>query len=249
MSPKSIHLPARPHWRLLTASRSTRLLRNIYVHCFARCTNCVLFNRSHRFRPEQFRHVGRIDDDAKMRRVETVKPRVSFADLQRMPDDGNRYELYDGELHVVPAPMPRHQRVARRLFEWLLEYARHAGGETFFAPLDLVVTDYDVVQPDLMYFGPASAPRINPDEAIRFLPDLAIEVLSPSTARIDRGRKQSLFEHAGLPEYWIVDPAASGMDVFVLRQGRYEEPVRPTGSFTSPTVPGLAVNLAELFRD
>jgi Uma2 family endonuclease len=184
-----------------------------------------------------------------MRRVETVKPRVSFADLQRMPDDGNRYELYDGELHVVPAPMPRHQRVARRLFEWLLEYARRVGGEAFFAPLDLVVSDYDVVQPDLLYFGPITARRINPDEAIRFLPELAIEVLSPATARIDCGRKQALFERAGLAEYWIVDPAASVMDVFVLRQGRYGEPVRAMGSFTSPTVPGLAVNIADLFRD
>ncbi len=56
-------------------------------------------------------------DDAKMRRVEAVKPRVSFADLQRMPDDGNRYELYDGELVVVPSPLLRHQIVAGRLYE------------------------------------------------------------------------------------------------------------------------------------
>lgn len=183
-----------------------------------------------------------------MRRVETVKRRVSFADLQRMPDDGRRYELYDGELHVVPAPMPRHQRVARRLLEALIDYARRAGGEAFAAPLDIVVSDYDVVQPDLTYFGPASAGRIDPDQAIRFLPELAIEVLSPSTARMDRGPKQGLVERAGLAEYWIADPGASAMDVFVLRDGRYGPPQRATGVFASPTLPGLVVDLPEVFR-
>ena len=182
-----------------------------------------------------------------MRRVETVKRRVSFTDLQRMPDDGRRYELYHGELHVVPSPLPRHQRVARPLFKCLLEYARRVGGEAFYAPLDLVVSEYDVVQPDLMYFGPGAARNINADEAIRFLPDLAIEVLSPSTARLDLGRKRLLFERAGLAEYWIVDPALSCIDVFVLRDARYHDPIRSTSASTPPTMPGLTINLLDLF--
>jgi Uma2 family endonuclease len=183
-----------------------------------------------------------------MRRMDAVKRRVSFADLQRMPDDGRRYELYDGELHVVPSPMPRHQRVAMRLLDVLFEYARRAGGEAFSAPLDIVVSEYDVVQPDLVYFGPSAAGRIDPDQAIRFLPDLAIEVLSPSTASIDRGRKRLLLERAGLREYWIVDPAASGVNVYVLEQGRFADPVRLDGVLVSPTVPQLSVNLPDLFR-
>ena len=127
-----------------------------------------------------------------MRRMEAVKPPVSYADLQRMPDDGNRYELYDGELWVVPAPLPRYQRVAQRLFIALSELTARAGGEVFMAPFDIVLSEYNVVQPDVIYFGPESARRIRPDEHVRFPPDAAFEVLSPSTARNDRGRKRTL---------------------------------------------------------
>lgn len=118
-----------------------------------------------------------------MRRVDAVKPRVSFADLQRMPDDGNRYELYDGELCVVPSPLLRHQIVSQRLLLGLVEYATSHGGQVVQPPMDLVLSDYDVVQPDMMYFGAATAAHLNPDDWIRVRPDIAIEVLSPSTAR------------------------------------------------------------------
>src|SRR5688572_9831206 len=119
-----------------------------------------------------------------MRGVEATRRRVSFADLQRMPDDGNRYELYDGELRALQAPIPIHQRVAGRLFLLLTEYAKSAGGEAFYAPFNIVLTEYDVVEPDLMYFRPEKAARIKPLQYVRFPPDLAIEVLSPSTTRV-----------------------------------------------------------------
>src|SRR5829696_7489949 len=135
-----------------------------------------------------------------MRRVEGMKRRVSFADLQRMPDDGRRYELYDGELCVVPAPFPIHQLVVRRLLETLLAFSRTSGGQVFNAPFDIVLTDYDVVEPDLIYFGPEAASRIRPKEHVRFPPDLAIEVLSASTQRIDRGRKSDLLARHHVPE-------------------------------------------------
>jgi Uma2 family endonuclease len=85
-----------------------------------------------------------------MRRVEAVKRPVSYADLQRMPDDGNRYELYDGELWVVPSPLPIHQIVSRRLFVALFEWTSRRGGEVFYAPFDVVFSEYNVVQPDLI---------------------------------------------------------------------------------------------------
>lgn len=182
-----------------------------------------------------------------MRPVEASKHRVSFTDLQRMPDDGNRYELYDGELHVVPAPIPLHQRVARRLFEVLLEYSRSHGGEVFFAPFDIVLTEYDVVEPDLMYFGPESASRIKPFEYVRFPPDLAIEVLSPSTARIDRGRKSDLLARHRVPEYWLVDPRERTFEVRLERDGRYADPIVLTGGrYQSVTLPGLVLDIERL---
>ena len=112
-----------------------------------------------------------------MRRMEAVKPPVSYADLQRMPDDGHRYELYDGELWMVPSPFTRHQRISRRLFLALDVAAVRNGGEAFFAPLDIVFSEYNVVQPDLVYFGSESAQRVPANAAVRFSPDAVFEVM------------------------------------------------------------------------
>jgi Uma2 family endonuclease len=183
-----------------------------------------------------------------MRRVDATKRRVSFADLQRMPDDGNRYELYDGELRVVPSPFPIHQRVVRRLVEMLSDYVKAHGGEVFFAPFDIVLTEFDVVEPDVIYFGRESTSRIKPYEHVRFPPDLAIDVLSPSTARIDKGRKSELLARHRVPEYWLVDPRGRTLEVRVEQAGRYPDPVVLTsGRYESITQPGLAVDIEPLF--
>jgi Uma2 family endonuclease len=185
-----------------------------------------------------------------MRVVEAVKRRVSFAELQRMPDDGNRYELYDGELRVVPSPMPRHQIVSMRLTEGLIDYPRRHGGLVFTAPFDIVLSEYNVVEPDLLYFGPLAAARVKLDEHVRFVPDLAIEILSPSTASIDRGRKRDLLARYGLPEYWIVDPAARTIEVSVLRGREYDPPTSVSGgTLVSLTLAGLEMDVALLFTD
>ncbi len=185
-----------------------------------------------------------------MRRVDTVRPRVSYADLQRMPEDGNRYELYDGELHVVPSPLPIHQVVALRLYEQLTAFARPAGAAVFVAPFDIVLSEFNVVQPDVIYFSAESARRINLREHVRFAPDLAIEVLSPSTSRNDRGRKRDLMATHGVPEYWIVDPDSHQIELSVLREGTYGTPqIVGGGRCLSATVAGLEIDLVELFRD
>jgi Uma2 family endonuclease len=183
-----------------------------------------------------------------MRRVDANRRRVGFADLQRMPDDGNRYELYDGELHVVPAPVPLHQLVASRLNLILSDYGRGVGGQVFFAPFDIVLTEYDVVEPDLIYFGAAAMARMQPREHVRFPPDLAIEVLSPSTRRIDRGRKSELLACHHVPEYWLVDPDQRTLEVRLERDGQYPDPVVLTGgAYESVTLPGLRVEIQPLF--
>jgi Uma2 family endonuclease len=86
--------------------------------------------------------------------MKAVDPRVSYAELAGWPDDGRRYELYDGEAIVVPAPNLRHQRVLLRVTELLRDYERRDGGGVVFAPFDIVLSDYDVLQPDAVYFGP-----------------------------------------------------------------------------------------------
>ena len=128
------------------------------------------------------------------------------ADLVRsLPDDGNRYELVDGALLVTPAPSLRHQRVLKALSDRLTPYVRrHRIGELLFSPADISLGEDEILQPDL-FVAPLIAGR-RPDNwtDIRGLL-LAVEVLSPSTARYDRQVKRRRFQRAGVPEYWIVD--------------------------------------------
>src|SRR3954468_22352285 len=100
-------------------------------------------------------------DDGRMGAVERVQPRVSFADLERAPEDGRRYELYDGEVFVVPAPLPKHQVVQDTLTEILRRYAREHGGFAVSSPIDIVFAEFDVVQPDVVYFSPDRADLVD----------------------------------------------------------------------------------------
>ena len=116
-----------------------------------------------------------------MATVETIRPRLTYADLERMPDDGRRYELYDGEVVVVPSPLPRHQIVHARLVELLRAYASARGGLCLYAPLDIVFSDYHVLQPDIVYFGPQRrsdamwSERLHDEAAVDLAPETLAE--------------------------------------------------------------------------
>lgn len=178
--------------------------------------------------------------------VKTAK--VSYADLETWPDDGRRYELYDGEVWEVPSPILLHQVVLARLHIVLAEYVRKHGGLVAFAPLDIVLTDYDVVQPDLLLFTADRVPLLNLRKANRVAPDLAIEILSPSTERNDRGRKMALLARHGVREYWLVDPEAPRLEVYVLTSERFSLLAAASGGevVISRLLPELHLTPAEL---
>ena len=181
--------------------------------------------------------------------VEKVRPRVSFADLERAPEDGRRYELYDGEVFVVPAPIPLHQVVQHELTERLREYCRQNGGFAVGSPIDIVFSPYDVVQPDIVLFTEARAHLVDIRKVIRHRPDLCVEILSPSTESADRGRKLQMFARYGVPEYWIVDPVAEALEVLRLEAGSYVVARRAgrDDEVTSTAVPGLRISLGSVF--
>jgi len=153
--------------------------------------------------------------------VEKVRPRVCFADLERTPEDGRRYELYDGEVFVVPAPIPRHQVVQQLIAEALRRHASAHGGFSVDSPIDIVFSDYDVLQPDVVLFTAARARLGDLDRVIRDAPDLCVEILSPSTEATDRGRKMQMFARYGVGEYWIADPSARTIEVYALGGNEY----------------------------
>jgi len=183
--------------------------------------------------------------------VSAVDPRVSFAELCQWPDDGRRYELYDGEVIVVPAPFSRHQRVGSHIESLLREYESATGGMVLRAPIDIVLTEHDVVQPDVVFFRAARRHLIRAWEATRVPPDLAVEVLSRSTERRDRGRKMELLARSGVPEYWIVDPAENVLEVYQLQDNSYvlAAVCRETDHVDSPTLPGLSFDARRVFEE
>ena len=180
-------------------------------------------------------------------------PRVTFAELAQWPDTARceRYELYDGEVIVVPLPFNRHQRVAFHIGQILGEYEVQAGGLSFCVPIDIVFTEHDVLQPDVVYFGKERRHLLKDWEATRAAPNLAVEVLSRKTEARDRGRKMQMFARFAVPEYWIVDPVRNTFEVYVLRGREYELTalVGEDGDITSPTLPDLSFSTRRVFAE
>lgn len=175
---------------------------------------------------------------------------LTYDDLREMPDDRNRYELFEGELQVTPAPGLPHQRAAFRLAVQLTGYVdRHALGEIFMAPCDVVLSETNVIQPDVLFVARASRARLL-DTHIKGPPDLAVEVVSPSTALRDQGAKLKLYAQYGVPNYWIVDPLKRAIRALALHEGEYREVAAARGEepFSAPPFPELTFPLSELWR-
>ena len=143
-----------------------------------------------------------------------VAPTYHTADTVRaLPDDGNRYEVVRGELLVTPAPRLMHQRIVRRLTVELELYLRaNPVGEVLTAPADISWGPDILVQPDVFVAATAET-RTGDWRRVQTLL-LAVEVLSPSTARADRFTKRRLYQEVGVPCYWIVDPDAQCAEVW-----------------------------------
>jgi Uma2 family endonuclease len=180
--------------------------------------------------------------------MKAALPRVSFADLERWPDDGRRYELYDGEVYVVPSPTPLHQIVSARLHLALDAYTRAHGGIVLYAPLDIVLTEFDVVQPDLLLFTRERQHLVQLRAVTRHAPDLAIEILSPATAGHDRGRKLQLLARHAVRECWLVDPEAVRIEVYELTRGGFvlANDAGPSDVVRSPLLPDLSIAPGDL---
>ena len=137
--------------------------------------------------------------------------------LEQLPDDGLRYEILDGILIVSPAPIPVHQRAIGRVYR-LLDDACPPDHEAFVSPLDWQPDERTSLEPDVLV---VATDRIGPKN-IRQNPAIVVEVLSPSSRRYDRVFKFDRYAEAGIPQYWIVDPARPSIEIHELDDaGRY----------------------------
>ena len=174
---------------------------------------------------------------------------LTYKDYEALPADGRRYELHDGELSVTPAPTPRHQEISGNLNEILRGHVKTWGlGKVFYSPIDCILSDITVVQPDLLYLDPTRLHLVSA-RGIEGPPTLVVEILSPSTAGTDRSTKRQLYAKYGVPHYWIVDPEARTIEVHVLSEGKYQLAARVFGSeaVSLPPFPDLAFVPASLW--
>ena len=191
------------------------------------------------------------DDDV---RPASSRVKLTYDDFLLFPDDGQRHELIDGEHYVTPSPNTSHQQISGNLHflirGWL---EQHPVGRIFYAPFDVVFTRFDVVEPDLLYLSHATAKEALTAAHVRGVPDLVIEIGSPSTRKRDETVKKRLYEREGVSEYWVVDPELDLIRIYARdgeRFGRARElSLEADDTLTSPLFPGLELRLADVFQE
>ena len=155
---------------------------------------------------------------------------LTYREYAALPADGRRYEIHDGELSVTPAPSPQHQRIVRNLCLVLqVHVTAHHLGEVLPSPLDVILSDTVIVQPDLVYLETLRLGAIS-HRGVEGPPTLVVEVLSASTVLADRTTKRQLYARYRVPFYWLVDPEARAVEVLQLGPGGYELILRATGA-------------------
>lgn len=161
----------------------------------------------------------------------------------------NRYELLEGELFMIPSPNWLHQTILKKIFTLLDKYVTdHRLGEVRFAPLDVILAQEVVVQPDILFIS-KERPDIIEKQGVQGAPDLVIEIASPSTRNRDRTLKKTLYARHGVKEYWIVDPEEKTIEVFTLGKKGYKSArtYKESGTLKSPLLEELEINLSEVF--
>jgi Uma2 family endonuclease len=180
-----------------------------------------------------------------------VRVMLTYADYVELPDDGKRYEIHDGELSVTPTPTFRHQVILAALLGFLRAHVLDRGlGEVVPAPITVILAEHTIVEPDIIFIANDRMGIVSPRGTVDGAPTLAVEILSPSTTRIDGERKLQLYERYGVPHYWIVDPTARAIDVYRSVSNRYDSPDHRVGDDLTdlPPFPGLRIDAATLWR-
>ena len=175
-------------------------------------------------------------------------PKLTYQDYVKLEGD-ERYELLDGELLLVGSPNENHQiasmKIGYRMYSFVEE---NDLGQVFHAPYDVLFTDTDVVQPDILFVS-NEREHIRTPANIQGAPDLIVEILSPSSSRRDWRDKRELYATHGVKEYWIVDPTNRIAWVMLLQDGtlEIEETYTEGDTITSTTLDGFSVSLDEIF--
>lgn len=178
--------------------------------------------------------------------------RLTYEDYLELPDDGRHYELIEGELVLNPTPITRHQWIAGNIYHAIRNYFDdHAIGKVFMAPLDVVLADDVVLQPDVMVILRERFLIIG-EKNIQGAPNIAVEVLSDGTRKRDETVKRKLYERFGVDEYWIADPVIDVVKIYRRSVASFiraaEISTETGGEITSPILPGFALDVNLVFE-
>ncbi len=178
----------------------------------------------------------------------TATKRWTYEEYLKLEDD-KRYEIIRGELLEMPAPTTTHQRLVGKLFRWMSDFVESKSlGEVFVSPVDVVLSEENVLQPDLVYISKKNS-NIIKERGIFGAPDLVLEVISPSTLKRDTEDKKSLYREFGVKELWLVFPGEIAVEVFSLKSDRFEVCSfgYEKGSVRSCLLKNFEVDLEKLF--
>ncbi len=179
------------------------------------------------------------------------KVKLTYEDYLLFPEDGRRHELIDGEHFMTPAPSTRHQRISLKLASSLHAHLqRTKAGEVFHAPTDVVLSEQDVVEPDLLFVSAARSSIVT-EKNIQGAPDLVVEIISETSRKTDKTIKRKLYEGYGVREYWIVDPELETVEVYRMTDGGYvraaELSREADQALETPLLPGFQLKLSDIF--
>jgi Uma2 family endonuclease len=189
-------------------------------------------------------------------RVKPASPgvKLTYDDFLLFPDDGQRHELIDGEHYVTPSPNTKHQRVSGNLHLLIGSWLEiHQVGRVFYAPYDVVFSNFDVVEPDLLYLSNERMAEVVTPQHVRGAPEIVIEIGSPGTRKRDETIKKRLYERSGVSEYWVIDPELDVVRVYRRGEEGFGRAIELSSeaddSLTTPLLPGLEMPLRRIFRE
>ncbi|HEX9973494.1 MAG TPA: Uma2 family endonuclease [bacterium] len=174
----------------------------------------------------------------------------SYQDYFELPDDGNKYEIIEGELIMSPAPYTIHQEVMLNIAVELVNFVRKTKiGKIYVAPTDVVISDINVVQPDILFITSEKL-QIITAKNIKGVPDLIIEIISPATGYYDLSGKKDIYEKFGVREYWTVDPMKQRVDIYLNFEHKFElhQRLEKKGIVKSNILKGFEIDLETIFN-
>jgi len=181
--------------------------------------------------------------------IATVPKPFTYDDYLALPDDGKRYEVIEGDLSMTPAPSPLHQQIQLTLGSSLLAFVKkHSLGRIYVAPIDVALSLVDIVQPDVLFVA-NDRMHVVAQRNIIGIPNLIVEILSPTSTKRDRVEKLALYQRYALPEYWIVDPEGEGVETYVYQDSSLKKmaTLKPGDEVQSRKIPGFSLKVADVF--